>query len=191
MKSVVKDLLLSVLAFISVVTACNGQETNGLLAAHNSAIQLKLYYDEEVNYWREYVTIEAFDMGEFFGIVVGDGIDQATRATQGAAIQTCAAVAAEESRILILSMDHYVIAMDRDGNNLHSSVLKQLGQTNVLRSASDEFYEYHNLAMEAAFNKLWTYHFLNVFFAWLNAVVEFYIIHEELSSCIEDAIEKE
>lgn len=186
MKSV-GELLLSVLAF-SLVAAYDGQETNGLLAAHNSAIKLKLNYDEEVNYWREYVTIEAFDMGEFFGIVVADGVGQATTATQGAAIQRCAAVAAEESRILILSMDHYVIAMDRDGNNLHSSVLKQVGQTNVLRLASDDFYEYHNLRMEEAYNKLWTYHFLNIFFAWLNALVEFYIIHDELFFCIEDAI---
>lgn len=184
MKSFV--LLLGVLACWSVASV-HGQTGNYLMLSYDSAMVMKSYYDEEVDYFRNYATWEAEDMGYFTDLAL-DAVDEATTAEQGASIQTCVAAAARESQFNINFQDRYLVETSQAAVRLHSTVMQQLSFMNLKEYDLELFYYYHNYIMEGAYEDLWYFYAENLFYSWLMVYLDWYYVYDDLYYCVYDVL---
>lgn len=180
-------LLLCALACLAA-TSVRSQTTNYIMEAYNSAVLMKSYYDEEVEYFREMLTYEADDMGYYFTDLVAQGIALVDTAAQGAAIQECGFRAADLSQENIEFMEYYINAAERAANDLHTTVLLQLRNMNIKEYDLELFYYYHSYTMDDAYYDLWYWYSDNMFYSWLIVYIEFFYVNEELYDCIVEVL---
>lgn len=179
-----KSLLLFCVFTSLATSSVHSQTTNYILASYDSAMQIKSLYDEQAEYFREYLTSEAEDMGRYFTNMVARGISIAETSTQGEAIQDCVAWAAEECRYNIMFMEYYINAAEEASNHLHLTVFDQLRSMNIKEYDLELFYYYHSYAMDQAYNDLWYWYSNNMIYSSMVISTEYLNIYDQLFECI-------
>lgn len=182
-------VLLCLLGFLAVATfPVRGQTTNYIVESHKSAMLVNLYFEEEVEYWRMWLTIEAYDMGFFFTDLIAQAAALAQNPTHGAGIASCAAVAHFDSTININYLDRAILLVEKDGRALHSSVFELLRGVNIKEADLELFYYQHNYVVQEFYDRLWEEHFDNLFYSWLVVLLDFYYVYDELFYCLDDVL---
>lgn len=182
----------SFLSVILVVLASSSLQvhgqTNYLLASFEAAMELQEEYVNEIDYWRDWLTIEADDMGYYFTDMVAQGIELSSSAAQGAAIGECGRTAHNYSRANINYMADTMRDTEIAGNSLHVSVMLQLSNMNIKEADLELFYYYHGYAMDEAYYNLWNDYADRMFFAWIYVLFDFYYVYDILFYCVSDAL---
>lgn len=176
------------LCFLCCLVVCVRGQTNYLMASFDSAMDMKAYYDHEVNAFREELTKQTSDMGHYFTEKISLSLAEASTPAQGAAIQACAVVNQYDCGNAIDYMDYYIRTADRAGNRLHSSVIEQLSQHNIKEYDLEIFYYNHNTRMAKAFEDLWYVYSDNMFYAMITVIMEFFYIQDDLVDCLDAAL---
>lgn len=161
---------------------------NYLTSAHISAMQIKGYYDSEVQQYRKYLTTENEDSAYFFTNLVTNTMSAAKTAKQGAGIASCALMAAYESDYNVAFMNSYIVDADRAANALHNSVLNQLTWNNIKSEGGKAFFEQHTMQMAVAYAQLYTHYSNNMFYAWMLIYLDFYYVYDKLDYCLFDVM---
>lgn len=178
-----------------VVLACyaacfvQGQTYNYILRSYESALGIKAYYDEEIWYSREWLNIEAEDIGYFFTDVVADALERSPNEAQGAAITICANTTATISHWNIEYVADELRAVERVSIDLHNSVYSLLRDMNIKEYDLELFYYNHEIRMQEAYQALWYYggYSDRLFYALEFIYEEWFINLYALYDCIYDA----
>ena len=157
---------------------------NYLLDSYEAAVQMKQLYENDIEYWREWLTIEAQDMDFFFIELVFIGINRATAPEHGYGIAKCTAEAAETSRNNIIYMDEVMIEVQDIANTLHLTVFDLLSTTNIKEQDLELFYYYHSYVMEETEWNLWFLYY-EMYDAWLAVLMDFFDVRDRLFLCID------
>lgn len=183
--------VLLVLWGLAIQVSAQTEHGNYLLASYNEAMLIKSYYDEEVQYYREYLTYESEDMGVIFTDMVADAVAVASNPVQGERIGQCGFVTAYLGRNNIVDFERYINIAQNVGNGLHMTVLGQLRNQNIKEYDLELFYYYHSYIMQEAYDDLWYVHTYNMLYAWLDMLFDFFDLHDALDNCLLDAMELE
>lgn len=182
-----KSFGLGVVVILCLALA-EGQTGNYLLAAFDSAMEVKAEYISEADFFRERLTWQADDFGYYFTTRMRYALAQATTPAQGAALRECAAVAAATCQESINRFDDSLQALHADANQLHSSVHEQLMDTNIKAEDLELFYYYHSYRMEAARDRLFDVHIMELGNRWADMWFLYFDISEALDECISLAL---
>lgn len=185
MKSTFSLSCLILLAASSITV--NAQATNYISAAYDSAVEMHNMYEQYVEFFRKSLNVEAADFGLYFTDAMADAIARAdpTSVTHGAALQSCAGVAARRSRTSIELFDEAVVSLQAESTRIHLTVVQQLLNTNVKENDLELFYYYHSHRMTALQDRLQDellprmYDDLSVLWA------DYFIILGDMEDCIE------
>lgn len=176
-------IIVFVLCFSSLLV-----EGNYLMQSLDSAMWWEEYYFDEANFFRARLTWEADDYGYYFTTRMRNAIAAATTAQQGAALQLCAASAADQCLNLIHRFDDALRNTQADGNRLHATVYQQLMETNVKVTDLELFYYYHNYRMEEARERYYEHHLIEMGNRWADMWFGYLTIAEALDACIAAAL---
>lgn len=176
--------------FLVVILACfagtavHGQANNYLLSAYESALELKAAYHQQIMSWRDWLTIEAGDVGFYFTNIVARALDRSPNEVQGAGITSCVNTTVTYSRININNMDDELRATQEAAVNLHNSVMLQLLEMNIKENDLEMFYYYHSLKMQEAYDQLWNEYYVRLETAREHLYDEWFTRYSELDGCI-------
>lgn len=175
-----------IFSLLAALAACV-RGHNYLLASYEEALEVHSFYEGEVDYFRNWLSIDAEDLG-YFANVIADGIYAATTETQGQGIARCAARTEANSGAAIWYLNNYIVQTARASNELHMTVIRQLTTWNIKSYDPELFYYSHSELMYDAIDDLYYVHFSNMFRAWLEIAVTYYEIYEDLADCINAAL---
>lgn len=162
------------------------QSNNYLLRAYDSALEMKALYDDEIEYWREFLTGEAGDVGYYFTDIVTRALDRFPNEVQGAGITRCTNTTATYSRANINSMADELLATEVAAVILQNSVTLLLTEMNIKEYDLELFYYYHSLKMQEAYEKLIYEYVERMSDAWLHLFMELGYHYDQLQYCILD-----
>ena len=179
-------LLLSLVAGLAVV---QGQSGNIFLDSFDSAMTVKELYDEETDYFRQYLTYEAEDLGNFADFVAY-ALELSSTPAHGAGIQQCAEEAHYYATINVEFFNYYILEAEEAARDLQFTVMGLIRDKNIKEDLPqiDLFYYYHDYIVQEAYEDLYYYYGDNMFYAWLIVYLEWFYIYDELDYCMYNAI---
>lgn len=170
--------------------AVRGQANNYLLSAYESSLAMKAEYVEEIEYWSQWLTIEADDMGYYFTDLVADGLQLATTEAQGAAISRCANQTVHYCELNINYMSEEIRKSAIAAVNLQNSVFLQLREMNIKQYDLELFYYFHDYRIQEAYEALWGDDGFSdrMFYEWIWVLIDFYYNYDDLYYCIDQVV---
>lgn len=185
-----RSLIYIIVAIFTFLTCVNGQTGNYILESYNAAVELKLLYEVEVDRYRGFLTLEAWDMGRVFGNYMADWIALAENENQGEALRRCAEIAADGSQANIDLFADRLVDLQRDSDDLHLSVFRQLMDWNIKSEEYSLFYYYHSQRMDEGLERLNDYHVPRLQEAYNLVFADWFVLYAALQSCGTDALQR-
>lgn len=174
--------------FLLTATVINAQTGNYLINSYDAAMELKLLYENEVTFYRGYLTSEAEDMGHYYTNLMAMALDVATTEEEGAALQSCVTRTAASADKNMIEYDYMLRHFEQVTRELHLSIFKILMDTNIKQEGAHLVYYYHDLYMEKMHEALSKYDYW-LFDGWNDLLYLLWIdLYDELYYCINDVL---
>lgn len=185
MKSIISSLCLLLAAFLLLSAGgVDAQTNNYVLVAYDSALDLHRTFEQYVEDFRKSLNVEASDFGLYFTDAMANAIARADSFNHGAALQSCAGVAAQQSREAISRFDEPLIRLQDESVRIHLTVYQELIDTNIKESDLELFYYYHSYKIADLYANLYD-ELLEVLYTDLYALwAEYFVILGDMENCI-------
>lgn len=189
MKFLLPSLPLILVVLGTFLGSTNGQIGNYVLTAYQSAMAMREIFEYNVENFREYLNSEAQDLGTYLNNRMIIALETpATTQQQGAALQSCARLAAAESRATINGFDSHLVELQDASMRLHLTVYEQLSETNLKAIDLDEFYALHSKRMDDHYDHLNAYHLERIYYQLVDLWLAYFVIASEMDDCIDAAL---
>lgn len=175
---------IGVLCGLLAIASVKAQSGNLLEYAYDLSMLMLADYDYEVNWYRDALTRETYDMGYYFTAEMAEAARVAVTDYQGEGLEQCALNAVESCEVNILWFDDQLRDLEYDARTLHMSVFKILAETNIKRYGAEEAYYKHELYINEMYAKLID-HDNRLWYAYIEMFFRFFDVLDELEYCIE------
>lgn len=178
----------SLCLLLLLAVSSNGQTTNYLMNAYDSAMDLHHTFEMYVENYQKSLAVEISDFGLYFTDAMTAAIARASTAAQGSALQSCAATATEKTHTAIDLFLAPLENLQEVSTRLHQSVWQQLIETNLKEEDVELFYYYHNYRVQDAYNNLYDVLLEDLYNELYSLWAKYFTILAEMEDCIDLAL---
>lgn len=182
---------MKVTLFITLVlcslSSIHGQE-NYLTTALDSAMAMKANFDYNAEYYRTYLNYEAESLSRNLLERAAQGLESATTAAQGAAIQSCSLMASYYATGPVgIVIDRLDILQD-EALVFYRIINEELMRWNVFETPFDVFYYQFTLRLDESYTRLNDILMQNVLDALVDFIGSSRVIFDNLDNCITSVV---
>lgn len=164
---------------------------NLLTDAHASAMIWHEIAEGDIEYYRDYLTVEVEDLSNLILEKAIDKLETASNPALGAAIQECVEAAFRHSYQLMSNVDDQMQILQKEVNELHQIVLDEILDTNLMATNFDDFPETFRIRLSGAVTYIDFVLINNVVDYLLDIIYGYYNVSDDLDSCFSAAIKSE
>lgn len=173
------------LVFLVGLTSFTAAQSNYLTDFHDSAIFWVNYLQEDVDYYREWLSEEVEYLSYYIMERAAVRLETASNPAAGAVIQDCVGSSINYTNQLMINVDIPLRELQKGVNQLHEIVLEEILDRNLMTvdfyDFSDEFYE----KLYATVDYIDYVLLYNVFYYLVDIIFAYFDISDFLDNCLE------